>query len=107
MNFDRYKYLNSETIEAWVKMTHKPKSESQRQAKEEVYALYQYTFNCSNKSLSLDSFYSYGKNGAILASKQYSYPDFISVVPDSSGEPLYEAACEVHALMKAAKDTSR
>lgn len=104
MNFDRYKYVNSETIEAWVKMTHKPKSESQREAGDEVYALHEYRFNCLNKTVSLISYYSYGKKGKVLFSRNYPYPKVKPVVPESSGEAMHEAACDVHALIRAARE---
>ena len=58
---------------------------------EDIYTLENITLNYDEKTLSIDSYASYNKNGILQDSYTYPYQEFDKIIPESMGEAFYIA----------------
>lgn len=56
-----------------------------------IYILQNITLNYDEKTLSVDSFANYNKNGTLEDSYTYPYQEFDKIIPESIGEEFYIA----------------
>lgn len=64
------------------------------------YTMTQHEINCGAQTVGVASLNFYGKDGSVVASKNYQFPEHISPAPDTINEALLEAVCGTSADTK-------
>ena len=48
---------------------------------------------CANRRIRMEEIIDFVKNGKVLDRHQYDHPEWVSVIPKSGGERLYQNVC--------------